>query len=235
VGTFYIDWTFLLQMAGVPVEESTTSAPETNVTAEVIVIMTSLGSVRRMHFGSKRAQHILNCKGVVYYVIDINRDVSEGAKLCDQELYESWKREGILLMSDESVYQIPQILIDGVPIGDETMLQDLEEDGDLDWIIARAACPACLNEKDPTDFQCPSCETVLRTLVPEEKVYNGEIQQLFKGKNYGAFGDGGVFEATTPFLTKFKSAGRCDSAAIDTYEDLFGEDPPPGEVIEELP
>lgn len=44
---------------------------------KIILVVTSLGSFRRQFFGSKRAQHLLNCKGYVYHLIDSNRDVTQ--------------------------------------------------------------------------------------------------------------------------------------------------------------
>eukprot|EP00923_Selenidium_pygospionis_P016325 GHVN01028572.1.p1 GENE.GHVN01028572.1~~GHVN01028572.1.p1 ORF type:complete len:328 (+),score=67.00 GHVN01028572.1:301-1284(+) len=224
-----------VQVAAGSPRQMAVGVPHTGVTAEIVLVMTSFGGVRRPYFSSKRARHLLDCKGVVYYVIDINNDFSEASGLKDRELYDQWRAGGRLKKSEREVtveddggvntsVQIPQVLIDGYPIGDETNLQDLEEDGDLDWICARAACPACLNEKDPSETTCPACKLALESIVPEDLVYSGQIQQLYKGQNYGALGEGEVFEHPT-----FKTGGTLghQGSANEnfTYEDLFGEAP----------
>jgi len=196
--------------------------PTTDISAEIVLIITSLGSFRGMYFSSERAKHLLNCKGVVYYVIDINRDVSDGADLCDQQLVDAWKEQNILMKdaasTDPSAIQIPQVVVDGIAIGDNTMLQDMEEDGDLDWIFARAACPACLNEKNPDDLSCPTCNTPYQMLVPEEKVQQMQVQQIYRGANYGA----------TELNSLFSSSAGCHRPSV-TYEGLFGEPPDPSD------
>lgn len=205
-----------------------TGAPQTGVTAEIVLVMNSFGGLRRSYFASKRAKHLLDCKGVVYYVVDCNKDFTDASGLKDNELYDKWVAQGKLKKSEREVtvednIQIPQVLMDGHPIGNEISLQDLEEDGDLDWIYARAACPACLNEKDPSEVTCPTCHLALESIVPEDLVYSGQIQQLYKGQNYGALGEGEVFEHPT-----FKSSSTAEGVVSNdfTYEDLFGEVPP---------
>eukprot|EP01068_Selenidium_serpulae_P016807 Selendium_serpulae@DN6324_c0_g3_i3.p1 len=203
--------------------------PHTGVIAEVVLLMTSFGGVRRHFFSSLRARHLLDCKGIVYYVVDCNKDFSEASGLKDKELYDQWRAEGRLKKSEveapaknEDNVQIPQILIDGHPIGNEVALQDLEEDGDLDWICARAACPQCLNEKDPSDVTCASCGLNLESIVPEDMVYSGHIQQLCKGRHYGALSEE-VFEHPT---MKSSPAPEYNHSESLTYQDLFGEPPP---------
>lgn len=57
-------------------------------------------------------------------------------ELKDQQLIDEWYSRGILAklegdLEEGSRFTMPQVLIDGVSIGDMTALQDLEEDGDL--------------------------------------------------------------------------------------------------------
>lgn len=47
-----------------------------------------------------------------------------------------------------------------------------------DWIFLRAACPVCLSEKSFDETKCAACGQVLETIVPEDVVYNGQLQQL---------------------------------------------------------
>ncbi|CDJ52864.1 hypothetical protein, conserved [Eimeria brunetti] len=51
-------------------------APDLSETAEIVAVSTSLHSIKRQFFSSKRLLHFLDCKGVVYFLIDCNRDIS---------------------------------------------------------------------------------------------------------------------------------------------------------------
>ncbi|KAK2194859.1 uncharacterized protein BdWA1_003676 [Babesia duncani] len=52
------------------------TAVEAEQLAEVVLVTTSLGSIKKQFFQSKRAQHLLDCKNIVYYLVDANRDIS---------------------------------------------------------------------------------------------------------------------------------------------------------------
>ncbi|CDJ68277.1 Cgd7_4360 protein, related [Eimeria necatrix] len=113
-------------------------APELGEVAEVVVLGTSLSSIKRQFFSSKRVQHFLDCKGIVYFLIDCNRDTSAAMNLKDIELFKEWKAQGILRTVEnpnsetgEPEVELPQVLVDGVVLGGEHELQELEEDGDL--------------------------------------------------------------------------------------------------------
>lgn len=165
-------------------------APDTGEVAEIILVTTSLGSIRRQFFSSQRLKNFLDCKGVVYIIIDSNRDTSSAKNLKDIELFKEWKANRILKVTEETEFNpepeiiIPQVLVDGVFVGDETVLQDFEEDGDLDWIFSRAACPACLHEKPPDAPSCPSCGVTYRALIPAQYVAEGQVIQMLQGCPY---------------------------------------------------
>ncbi|KAL8272400.1 hypothetical protein Esti_003690 [Eimeria stiedai] len=176
-------------------------APDLGEAAEIVVIGTSLGSIKRHFFSSKRVQHFLDCKGVVYFLIDCNRDLSSAMNLKDTELFREWKAQGILRCVEpaeggEPEVELPQVLVDGVVLGGETDLQELEEDGDLDWVFARAACPCCLHEKPTEASSCASCGAVFTSLIPADVLAAGEVQQMLQGYVYNAAeeaaGSGGV-------------------------------------------
>lgn len=61
---------------GGPISMALGEGPDLGEVAEIVVISTSLGSIKRQFFSSKRVQHFLDCKGVVYFLIDCNRDLS---------------------------------------------------------------------------------------------------------------------------------------------------------------
>lgn len=61
-------------------------------------------------------------------------NVCFSSDLKDEEFLKEWTNQGLLSKvdgDDKSRFSIPQVLIDGVSIGDGIDLQDLEEDSDL--------------------------------------------------------------------------------------------------------
>ncbi|GIX65053.1 theoredoxin domain containing protein,putative [Babesia caballi] len=166
-------------------------AYDTEVMAEVVLVTTSFGGVKRQFFQSRLAQHLLDCKGIVYYVVDANRDFTRARELKDRVLFDQWSSEGLLKTEekgDRSSVTLPQLLIDGVSIGCTRAAQDLEDDGDLDYMIARMVCPGCLSEKPQDALQCPHCNVVYRSLIPPEYVDGVDIQRMCQGVLFGADG-----------------------------------------------
>lgn len=53
-----------------------------------------------------------------------------------------------------------------------------------DWVAVRAACPACLNERDPGDSQCQYCGVQFFELIPDEIVKRRQIQRFCRGQQY---------------------------------------------------
>lgn len=164
--------------------------PDTGEVAEIVLVTTSLGSIRRQFFSSQRTKNFLDCKGVVYVIVDSNRDTSTAKNLRDIELFKEWKENRILKATPETEDSadpeiiIPQVLVDGVVVGSETTLQDLEEDGDLDWIFSRAACPNCLREKSLSALECEACGVVFRNLIPPHYITEGHVLQMLQGCPY---------------------------------------------------
>ncbi|GBE59869.1 Theoredoxin domain containing protein [Babesia ovata] len=157
--------------------------------AEIILVTTSLGGIKHQFFQSNLARHLLDCKGVVYYVVDANRDFTTATTLKDHELFEKWNATGILkteTIGQRSAVVIPQLIIDGVSVGNTTAMQDLEDDGDLDYIIARMLCPSCLAEKPQDAVQCPSCNVQYDMLVPPEYCDGVDIQRICQGAMFSA-------------------------------------------------
>ncbi|KAL8435245.1 hypothetical protein ACSSS7_002591 [Eimeria intestinalis] len=151
-------------------------APDLGEAAEIVVIGTSLGSIKRQFFSSKRVQHFLDY-------------------LKDTELFKEWRSQGLLRCVEspdggEPEVELPQVLVDGVVLGGETDLQELEEDGDLDWVFARAACPCCLHEKPTEASSCASCGAVFTSLIPADVLAAGGVQQMLQGYVYNAAEEG---------------------------------------------
>lgn len=158
---------------------------ETELTqeAEIVLVTTSLGGIKASFFSSLRAQNLLNCKKYIYCVIDSNRDTSTAKNLKDLELFTKWK-EDQLLLSDENGIILPQILIDGCSIGNDVDLQNLEDEGNLDYIIARLKCPCCLSNKANTDIRCPNCQFDYVSIVSDDMIQNNCVIRLLQGLPY---------------------------------------------------
>ncbi|OII74998.1 uncharacterized protein cubi_03108 [Cryptosporidium ubiquitum] len=190
--------------------------------AEVVLIHTSLSGIRRHFYGSLRAKQFLDVKGVVYYQIDANRDFSIAAR--DSEIFDNLKNEGLLKMDpleSDGTILLPQIFVDGVNIGNDVSLQDLEEDNDFDWIINRKACGACLSDKEEDMEICPNCNQVFKTIVPPELVYSGGVQQIYRGNNT-AVQEGILFEHPTNFVKNNNSG--LNLTRNEKYEDYQDEE-----------
>ncbi|ETB58582.1 hypothetical protein YYC_03764 [Plasmodium yoelii 17X] len=151
--------------------------------AEIVLVTTSFGGIKSSFFSSLRAQNLLNCKKFLYFVIDSNRDTGLAKKLKDEELFNKWKDDG-LLIEDEKGIILPQILIDGVSIGSDVILQNLEDEGNLDYIVSRLKCPNCLAEKSNTDISCPQCQYDYVSLISEEMINGKEVIRMLQGELY---------------------------------------------------
>ncbi|CRG93515.1 conserved Plasmodium protein, unknown function [Plasmodium gallinaceum] len=151
--------------------------------AEIVLITTSLGGIKASFFSSLRAQNLLNCKKYVYFVIDTNRDTSTAKNLKDTELFTKWKKDQLLLTNENGVI-LPQILIDGISIGNDVDLQNLEDEGNLDFIVARLKCPNCLIEKFNTDESCPNCKYDYVSLISDDLIKNNGVIRILQGDLY---------------------------------------------------
>eukprot|EP01055_Gregarina_sp_Pseudo9_P003988 Gregarina_sp_Pseudo_9__3987@NODE_412_length_2890_cov_8_553139_g389_i0_p2_GENE_NODE_412_length_2890_cov_8_553139_g389_i0NODE_412_length_2890_cov_8_553139_g389_i0_p2_ORF_typecomplete_len303_score10_20ProkRING_4/PF14447_6/0_0058SH3BGR/PF04908_15/8e02SH3BGR/PF04908_15/0_097DZR/PF12773_7/0_12zfRING_5/PF14634_6/0_4_NODE_412_length_2890_cov_8_553139_g389_i018422750 len=141
--------------------------------AEVIALISSLKGVRHDYFASVRLQHFLSRKRIRYVLVDVNKDVIVGRGLRNAELVTQWDSAGILHRNPEGRYAIPQCIIDGVSVGDEIDVQDMEEDYDFDEAVNRTICSECLTRRDPSDRACPVCHVALGPIIPPE-IYNSE-------------------------------------------------------------
>ncbi|CEM21746.1 unnamed protein product [Vitrella brassicaformis CCMP3155] len=198
--------------------------------AEVVLIITSLGSIRRQCWRSRKAQHLLDCKQADYTLIDVNRDGTQSDASWpykDSAYVRQWRREGLLMEDTHSIAPsdsppqddspataaaasaangaadaitipttsaeqilIPQVLLDGVSIGDDRVLQDLEDDGYLDKILDRLMCPSpsCRADRFPDEPSCPSCRTPFRQLISHDDIDRCRVQQVlgWSDKTHGS-------------------------------------------------
>mmetsp|Transcript_52213 Transcript_52213/g.146529 ORF Transcript_52213/g.146529 Transcript_52213/m.146529 type:complete len:175 (-) Transcript_52213:284-808(-) len=115
--------------------------PDTRYTAEVVVLLTTLGAKRTEYNAGKRAKDLLEIKRVHFKPVDFNRLAREGAAEngeAENVAIQKLLNEGKLQTSGESGdVVLPQIFIDGQYIGGAEALQDMEDDGKLDEVLER--------------------------------------------------------------------------------------------------
>eukprot|EP00392_Amoebophrya_sp_AT5.2_P010470 g10532.t1 len=120
--------------------------PSARFTAEVVVLITTLGTKRTEFNAGQRARDLLEIKRAHHKIIDFNRDARaqttavQGKAIAKLSSEESKYRR--LHTDDDDDLILPQIFIDGLYVGDADDLQGLEDDGLLDDLLLRKKCPS---------------------------------------------------------------------------------------------
>jgi len=164
--------------------------PDPRYTAEVVILLTTLGARRTEYNAGKRARDLLEIKRVHHKIIDFNRDArqagpADGSK---NRAIQKLMVEEKLKQGEDNDLILPQIFIDGEFIGDANELQGLEDDGLLDAILVRKACMSCNATRIPDlekCSQCSGCWVKFAELLPGEM----EIQQALEELAGGGYGD----------------------------------------------
>ena len=166
--------------------------PDERYAAEVVVLVTTLGVKRHEYNQSNKARDLLEICKCHFKVIDFNLDsnvdlaissgeagnvvyatstsrVNQGDLDVIRKLYAQKK-----LMQDpqDGLIVLPQILIDGVNIGDCADLQALIDEDLLENMLLRHICPKCLRErkdKDTGHTVCRWCDEVFQQLMPDRQ------------------------------------------------------------------
>lgn len=114
--------------------------PDPKYTAEVLVLFTSLQAKRCEYNAGKRCLDLLEIKRAHFKPIDFNRDTrmagddsGKAENMAVQKLFKQNK----LKLSEEGDLILPQIFIDGNPVGSFEDLQILEDDDKLTDILLR--------------------------------------------------------------------------------------------------
>lgn len=144
--------------------------PDTKYTAEVVVLLTTLGAKRTEYNAGKRAKDLLEIKRVHAKIVDFNRDARTAADAGPQnQAVQTLMQEGKLQTSEDDDLILPQVFIDGLYIGDATNLQGLEDDGRLTKVLMRQTCVECGHQRDPAaalPLQCPGCWVSFKEILP---------------------------------------------------------------------
>lgn len=151
-------------------------------TAEVVVLVTTLGVKRREYNSSCRARDLLEIIRCHFKVIDFNLDTSQEqyqpttsqeasannrVNQADLEVVRQLYSTGRIRQDlNEGVIILPQVIIDGVNIGDGVDLQSLEDEGHLEPILKRKRCPRCLKVRHAHAGNCKWCLVAYGELMP---------------------------------------------------------------------
>ncbi|CAL1172806.1 unnamed protein product [Cladocopium goreaui] len=157
--------------------------PETRYTAEVVVLVTSLGAKRTEFNAGKRAKDLLEIKGVHHKIIDFNRDARQaGTGESENKAISKLSEDGKLRSGTNNDLILPQVFIDGQFVGNATDLQGLEDDGLLDNILMRKACPSCNSSRRTPDIteckRCPACWEPFQEILPGEMTIKQKLQEF---------------------------------------------------------
>jgi hypothetical protein len=157
--------------------------PRADYTAEVVLLVTSLG-VRRHEFNtSKEVTDLLEIVRAHYKVIDFNMDTggdlmntSGPAKPELEVVRRLYQTHRVRQDTADGLICLPQVIIDGVNIGDHTSLQALEDDELLHGILMRTVCAQCHAPR--TGEYCYKCKTLFQEMMPKHQLKDELINRL---------------------------------------------------------
>jgi len=154
--------------------------PDPKYTAEVVLLLTTLGAKRSEFNAGKRARDLLEIKRVHHKIIDFNRDARQaGTGEAENQAIQKLMVQGKLQTGDNKELSLPQIFIDGQYIGDATELQGLEDDGLLENILLRKACMKCnCQKRTAATTQCESCWAKLEEILPGQMTIEQALKEL---------------------------------------------------------
>ena len=148
--------------------------PLPEYTAEVVLLITSLGVKRREFNTSRQVMDMLEIVRCHYKVIDFNIDTGGhefggGSKPDLDTVRKLYQSHRVKQNAEDGMISLPQVLIDGVNIGDHVDLQALEDDGLLDGILKQEICPHCA--ADRTGEYCYKCKTLFQQVMPKRQTF----------------------------------------------------------------
>jgi hypothetical protein len=132
------------------------------------VLITSLGVKRKEFNASRHAMELLEIFRSHFKVIDFNIDTggdefgTGGSKPDLDTVRRLYQSHRVKQDSEDGMISLPQILIDGVNIGDHVSLQALMDDGILQPILKQNICPHCF--EDRSGEYCYKCKTLFQTV-----------------------------------------------------------------------
>lgn len=215
--------------------------PDPKYSAEVVVLVTTLGAKRTEFNAGKRARDLMEIKRVHHKIIDFNRDArhagtGESENIAIRKLMEQNK----LKTGENDDLVLPQLFVDGLYIGDANSLQGLEDDGLLESILLRRACPKCCDlRREPDTKQCIKCgekfEEILPGMMTIEQllrelamVNEGDYDEDYDGDYGEADWQPPVTTTLEPEIRKERFMATCSPRGPGTVvEGVAGRTPPP--------
>jgi hypothetical protein len=155
--------------------------PLPEFTAEVILLITSLGVKRKEYNTSRQAVDLLETVRCHFKVIDFNIDTgtdagSAGSKPDLEVVRRLYQSHRVKQDKADGMISLPQVIIDGVNIGDHTALQALEDDGFLEAILRQSLCPNCLSDRNGE--YCYTCKTLFQDMMPKRQTREELMSRL---------------------------------------------------------
>ncbi|KAF4739847.1 hypothetical protein FOZ62_003713 [Perkinsus olseni] len=175
-------------------------APRLEYTAEVIVLITTLGVNRREYLDSKRIRDHLKVFGAHHKVIDMNRDSAVDFIFLGQrresatvertdrhvEVVRNLHRSRRIHLAADGSPSVPQVFIDGCNIGDANSLQDLDDRGLLAVLLRREVCPSCLAKRSRTTlpYHCRKCNIEMKEYMPGYQTIEEAMEAIESAERY---------------------------------------------------
>eukprot|EP00933_Yihiella_yeosuensis_P027545 TRINITY_DN21445_c0_g1_i1.p1 TRINITY_DN21445_c0_g1~~TRINITY_DN21445_c0_g1_i1.p1 ORF type:complete len:460 (-),score=89.78 TRINITY_DN21445_c0_g1_i1:514-1893(-) len=155
--------------------------PNPRYSAEVIVLLTTLGAKRAERSNCLRTQHFLEVKRAHSKVIDFNRDVrvGRGSTITDGAAVQRlFSLNPQLVESEDEEAQLPQIFLDGWYIGGLAELQALEDDGLLGRLLRRELCFNCNGKRVSSEMWCSGCGAEFEEVLAGQMTLEHRIKEL---------------------------------------------------------
>ena len=149
--------------------------PLPEYTAEVVLLITSLGVKRKEFNTSRQAMDLLEILRAHFKVIDFNIDTGgdefgAGSKPDLDTVRRLYQSHRIKQSANDGMISLPQIIIDGVNIGDHLALQALADDGLLSGILKQEICAHCLKDRSGEEY-CYECKTLFQQVMPRRQTF----------------------------------------------------------------
>ena len=155
--------------------------PRPEYKAEVVLLITSLGVKRKEYNCSRRAMEMLEIFRSHFKVIDFNIDTGgdefgAGSKPDLDIVMRLYQSHRVKQDSFDGLISLPQILVDGVNVGDHIALQVLMDDNLLAGILRQETCPQCFEER--TGEYCYKCKTLFQEVMPKRQTMQDLLSRL---------------------------------------------------------
>ena len=146
-----------------------------------MLLITSLGVKRKEFNTSRQVMDLLEISRAHFKVIDFNIDTGgdefgAGSKPDLDTVRRLYQSHRIKQSPDDGMISLPQVIIDGVNVGDHIALQTLTDDGHLPGILKQELCAHCIQER--TGEYCYACKTLFQEVMPRRQTLDELLVRL---------------------------------------------------------